>query len=101
MGVNDRSVFDRFEQDEAEKPLPRKELEGRTIYMSRPIGLTRGAPSITDLSEARFDGPKNIDQTMPNVYRAPEIILDHPWSFPADIWGFAQVVSLCSHTFDI
>lgn len=27
---------------------------------------------------------------MPDVYRAPEVALDMPWSYPIDLWGFAM-----------
>lgn len=56
--------------------------------------LTKGKPSITDLSEARFGDSKHTDRIMPNVYRAPEVILGVPWSHPIDVWGFGMVVSL-------
>jgi serine/threonine protein kinase len=32
---------------------------------------------------------------MPDVYRAPEVVLDMPWSYPIDIWSLGMVVSLC------
>lgn len=98
LGIHDESVLTKFEQFETENPCPRKELDDRTIYLSRPMLLTKGEPSITDLSEARFGDFKNIDRIMPNVYRAPEVILGHPWSYPVDIWGFGMVVSLLVRT---
>ena len=96
LGIHDDSVLAKFEQYETENPCPRKELDGRTVYLSRPMPLTKGEPSITDLSEARFGEFKHTDRIMPNVYRAPEVILGVPWSYPVDVWGFAMVVSLLS-----
>ncbi|KAF2765397.1 hypothetical protein EJ03DRAFT_391544 [Teratosphaeria nubilosa] len=51
LGVHDRSILAQFERDESEYPCPRKELNDRTIYMSRPMRLTKGPPHITDFSE--------------------------------------------------
>lgn len=94
LGIHDNSVLAKFEQHENENPCPRKELDDRTIYLSRPMLLTKGEPCITDLSEARFGDYKHTDRIMPNVYRAPEVILGFPWTYPVDIWGFGMVVSI-------
>lgn len=75
LGVSDNDAFKRFEQYEQEEPLPRKELPSRSIYTSRPMPPTKGVPSLSDLSEARVDDPKNDDLVMPDLYRAPEVIL--------------------------
>lgn len=92
-GIHDDSVLAKFEQYEAEDPLPRKDLEDRTIYLSRPMPLTKGPPSLSDLSEARFGSAEYTGLIMPDVYRAPEVILSMEWSYSVDIWGFAMVVS--------
>lgn len=94
LGTNDDSIFVKSERYEAERPCPRKELSDRTIYLSRPMSLSSGLPSITDLSEARFGGSCHTGDIMPDVYRAPEIVLGMPWSYPIDIWGLGMVVSL-------
>ncbi|KAF2150845.1 protein kinase [Myriangium duriaei CBS 260.36] len=92
MGIQHNSILVRFEQDEAESPCPRKELEDRTIYISRPMRLSAGLPAISDLSEARFGDFENIDDIMPDVYRAPEVILGLNWSYPVDIWALGMVI---------
>ncbi|KAF2452533.1 kinase-like domain-containing protein [Lineolata rhizophorae] len=92
LGIHDDSVLAKFEQYETENPCPRKELDGHTIYLSRPMPLTKGEPSIIDLSEARFGESKHIDRIMPSVYRAPEVIRGLPWSYPVDIWGFGMAL---------
>lgn len=94
FGILDTSAFARFERDELEFPLPRKELPSRTVYLSHLVPFTKGAPLLCDLSEARFDGPQNVDPVMPDVYRAPEVVLGMPWSYPIDVWGFAMTVCL-------
>jgi hypothetical protein len=62
------------------------------VYLSRSTPFTKGPPLLCDLSEARFDGPDNDDLIMPNIYRAPEVLLGMPWSYPVDAWGFAMTV---------
>jgi len=96
LGVLDTSAFTRYEEDEHKYPMPRKELPSRTVYTSKPMLFTKGAPSLADLSEARFENPENVDFVMPDLYRAPEVVLGMPWSYPIDTWGFAMTV--CSAT---
>ncbi|KAK0823631.1 hypothetical protein LTR73_008324 [Friedmanniomyces endolithicus] len=92
LGVLDTSAFARYEEDEREYPMPRKELPSRTVYTSKPMLFTRGAPSLADLSEARFECPDNVDLVMPDLYRAPEVVLGMPWSYPIDVWAFAMTL---------
>jgi serine/threonine-protein kinase SRPK3 len=94
LGVLDNSAFARFERDELQDPMPRKKLPSHTVYVSRPMPLTKGALLLCDFSEARFDDPQNVDRVMPDVYRAPEVVLGMPWSYPIDVWGFAMTVSI-------
>lgn len=54
--------------------------------------LTKGAPLLCDLSEARFGTSPNVDLVMRDVYRAPEVVLGMPWSSSIDLWGFAMTV---------
>jgi hypothetical protein len=90
MGVSDDSAFARFEREELQNPMPRKEPPSHTVYMLRPMLFAKGTPLLCDLSEARFDDPKNDDLVMPDVYQAPEVLLGMPWSYPVDVWGFAM-----------
>ncbi|KAK3074287.1 hypothetical protein LTR53_003398 [Teratosphaeriaceae sp. CCFEE 6253] len=81
-----------LEEDERLHPLPRKELPTHTVYTSRPMRITHGEAKLSDFSEARFDDPGNVDLVMPDVYRAPQVILQMPWSYPIDLWGFAMTL---------
>lgn len=92
MGVLDDSPFARFEREELQDPMPLKESPSHPVYLSRPMPFTKGSPLLCDLSEARFDDPANGDLIMPDVYRAPEVLLGMPWSYPVDVWGFAMTV---------
>lgn len=96
MGIQDNSVLDEFAKMANENPAQRKELSNRIIYVSQPMPLTKGLPSLSDFSEARFGTFTQSGLIMPNVYRAPEVILDMEWSYPVDIWSFAMTVSASS-----
>ncbi|KAG5969433.1 hypothetical protein E4U56_008335 [Claviceps arundinis] len=92
----DKSVLKAFEKEELEKPCPRKEVNGRTIYLSRELGIPEdfGEPMLCDFGAAmrlqdRFERPEKIQ---PNQYRAPEVILDTPWTSSADIWNVGCMI---------
>ena len=97
MGVQDDSIFAKFERYEGDYPYPRKELADRTIYLSRQVPFSSGLPALSDLSEARFGESKHIDDIMPDVYRAPEVVLGMSWGYSVDIWSLGMVVSLRLH----
>ncbi|MCJ1256787.1 hypothetical protein MMC24_004611 [Lignoscripta atroalba] len=94
MGVDDESIFSDYEKEELEHPVPRKIIIGddRIIYLSRPLSLTFGPPVLCDLGEARLGDEEHDDDIMPDVYRAPEVILGMKWSYQVDIWSVAMVV---------
>jgi serine/threonine-protein kinase SRPK3 len=95
FGFFENSELVQFERDEKEYPSPRKELSTHTVYLARTLPLTsKDGPRLSDFSEARFDSPQNDDPIMPDVYRAPEVMLGLPWSYPVDLWGFAMTVSI-------
>jgi serine/threonine-protein kinase SRPK3 len=93
----DKSVLEAFEQEELNEPCPRKELDGRTIYLSRELGTPEefGAPVLCDFGSAvrLDDGTEHREDIQPNVYRAPEILLDIPWTYSVDIWNVGCMVS--------
>ncbi|GME41392.1 kinase-like protein [Neofusicoccum parvum] len=92
----DESVVGTFEKEELEEPCPRKELDGRTIYLSRELDTPKdfGAPVLCDLGSAipLDDGVEHREDIQPDVYRAPEVILDIPWTYSVDIWNVGCVV---------
>lgn len=81
IGIQDNSVLDEFAKVATENLASRKELSNRIIYVSQPMPLTKGLPSLTNFSEARFGTFTQRGLIMPNVYRAPEVILDMEWSY--------------------
>jgi hypothetical protein len=41
FGIDDDSVFSDFEANELQDPFPRKEVEGRTVYVSRELRMPK------------------------------------------------------------
>ncbi|KDB20643.1 CMGC/SRPK protein kinase [Trichophyton interdigitale MR816] len=93
LGIDDTSVFSVFEEAETEyQPCPRKVLDDRTIYVSRLVPFSSRLPIITDFGEVRLRDEAHIgEDVMPDVYRAPEIILRSEWDIWVDIWSVAMV----------
>ncbi|KAE8329156.1 kinase-like protein [Aspergillus sergii] len=91
LGIDDDSILAGMEEDEISNPCPRKQLPDRTIYATRAMPLTSGEPILADLGEARLAEGKQTGLIMPNVYRAPEVLLGMDWDNKVDIWGLGQM----------
>ncbi|KAK3331707.1 kinase-like domain-containing protein [Cercophora scortea] len=87
LGLNNNSLFKALEENEHANPVPRKVLPDRTIYLSRLMKPKVGPLLLSDFGEARLGPGPHIGDIMPIMYRAPEILLHIPWSYPVDIWG--------------
>lgn len=97
FGIEDESVFTEFEQGEIRNPSPRKEdADGRIIYLSRELGMPKpmGAPILCDFGSAVLGNQRHTEDVQPDVYRAPEVILEVPWSYSIDVWNLGCVVSI-------
>jgi serine/threonine-protein kinase SRPK3 len=82
---------------EIEDPSDRKIIDDqRVIYRSRAMPKSRikswGRPILCDFGEARFARRENTDDIQPEQYRAPEVILGHPWNEKVDIWNLGCMV---------
>ncbi|KAJ7151047.1 kinase-like domain-containing protein [Mycena filopes] len=80
FGIKDGSpVFEKFEQAELDHPVPRKEIDGRIIYLSReldPPGPTEfDVPVLCDFGEAVWGEEMHTEIGQPPVYRSPEMFL--------------------------
>lgn len=97
LGADD-SVLRALEEEELHEPCPRKELEGRIVYLSRKLNTPKdfGAPVLCDLGSAvrLDDGAEHREDIQPDVYRAPEVILDIPWTCSVDIWNVGCMVGV-------
>ena len=91
-------IFKEIEADELTEPSVPLEIDGSLIYRSTHTlrGLD-GNPILTDFGQMRHVGPDNTDRIMPDIYRAPEVLLGLPWSHPVDIWSLAVMVALPTH----
>lgn len=62
--------------------------------MSRPVPLTNGKLKLSDLGSSKFGHDNFEGDIMPDVYRAPEVILGMKWSSKVDLWSVGVMVSL-------
>jgi serine/threonine-protein kinase SRPK3 len=95
----DSSVLTQFENEELADPSPVKEVaDGGIIYRSREMGTPKafGAPILCDLGSAVSldDRMEHREDIQPDIYRAPEVILDIPWTYSVDIWNVGCMVSV-------
>ncbi|EFY85852.1 protein kinase-like protein [Metarhizium acridum CQMa 102] len=90
-GSPDASIFQKIEQTELEHPSARKALSDRTIYVSQPMPITAGLPTLCDFGAARI-GETHFGDVMPGVYRAPEVIMGMEWGSKIDIWSIGVMI---------
>ncbi|PGH36283.1 CMGC/SRPK protein kinase [[Emmonsia] crescens] len=85
---NDTSLKD-VEDQESQNPSIPAIMGDTVIYKSQPTILElSGHPILTDFGQMRLvKGCTNQDWWMPDLYRAPEVLLQLPWGFPVDIWS--------------
>ncbi|KAG6062017.1 hypothetical protein E4U32_002699 [Claviceps aff. humidiphila group G2b] len=92
----DEAVLSAFEQEELDNPCPRKEADGRTVYVSRLMQAPKklGAPVLCDFGSAMRldDGIPRLEDIQPSTYRAPEVILEIPWTSSVDIWNVGCMI---------
>ncbi|KAK3987686.1 Serine/threonine-protein kinase, partial [Cladorrhinum sp. PSN332] len=96
IGTKD-TMFTTLEQDELQNPSPRKELDdGRFIYLTRELPLPQilENPVLCDFGSAvpLDDGREHREDIQPDVYRAPEVILEAPWTTSVDIWNVGCMI---------
>ena len=96
LGIEDESILEDFEDGVERDPSPPKVSEDRTIYCSRQLGRPKsyGYPVLCDFGEARIGDIEHNDDIQPEVYRAPEVILEMNWTYSVDIWNVGVMVRL-------
>lgn len=94
FGIDDDSVFTDFEEQELSDPSPRKLVGDRAIYLSRELRMPKhwGAPVLCDFGSAVAGDTEHLEDVQPDIYRAPEVILEAPWSYQIDVWNTACMV---------
>ncbi|KAG8423042.1 hypothetical protein J3459_009840 [Metarhizium acridum] len=98
LGSPDASIFQKIERTELEHPSARKDLSDRTIYVSQPMPITAGLPTLCDFGAARI-GETHFGDVMPGVYRAPEVIMGMEWGSKIDIWSIGVMVCISTSLF--
>lgn len=92
----DDSVCTKFEEAEIQDPSPRKvDADGRNVYVSRELEMPNdwGAPILCDFGSAVLGHQVHLETVQPALYRAPEVILEVPWSYSIDVWNVGCMVS--------
>jgi len=97
LTVEDKDILEQFEEAENEYPCPRKKINNeRTIYASRdlppPQNHVWGHPILCDLGEARIGSILPHKEIQPEVYKAPEILMQTGWGHSIDIWNTACMI---------
>jgi hypothetical protein len=94
FGFQEDSSLVKFEQAELDNPSPRKEVDGRVIYVSRPIPKPKhlAPPVLCDFGAAFFGDKLHDDDVQPDQYRCPEVILEVPWGYKIDVWSIECMV---------
>ena len=104
MTSQDPGVFEQSANDEFSNPAPVKQLKSRTIYKSRRIAGSLGRPGIVQISDfdasSRTESDKlNTGPVGPEIFRAPEVMLDAGYTYPADIWSLGVTVRLIQDSY--
>lgn len=98
LRVGDLSVLVDCEEAEKATPSVQKVIDAqRTICASRPFRHPKdfafGPPVLCDFGEARIGSCHQYLGIQPEVYKAPEILMQTDWCHSVDIWNLACVVS--------
>ena len=96
LGLNnkDNDLLRQTEESEMKKPVPRKALPDRSIYLSRLMRPKIGSILLSDFKETRIrPGPHDGD-IMPIIYLTPEVLLHIQWSYAIDIWSVTLTINL-------
>lgn len=93
FSVEDEAELKAIEEDEISEPSARKVYGSEAVFLTRQVYTEIGNPKLIDLGEARFGQNTYAEQVMPDLYRAPEVLLGLPWDEKIDIWALGLTVS--------
>lgn len=106
MALRDQSVLDTVAREELQDPLPQKNCDDRTIYLSRndfgfqPDNI--GRPVLMDFGLSACGKTIHNHPIQPQGFRAPEVIIGSGWDYSVDIWNLGALVMLiefsCYHS---
>ncbi|KLJ11663.1 hypothetical protein EMPG_09662 [Blastomyces silverae] len=88
---DDTLLKDIEEQERHDSSIPIDSVNGAAapVYLSRRMApQLGGVPILTDFGQMRLaEEGGNREWCMPDIYRAPEVLLKLPFSFPVDMWS--------------
>jgi serine/threonine-protein kinase SRPK3 len=89
LGVEDDTIFKGFEEEEWTEPSTRKIENDRIICETKTVDIPDNPTHaiLCDFGDAQFGEETYIGEVMPDLYRAPEIVLGMPWNEKIDIWS--------------
>lgn len=95
LGLKDDSILRDFEEEEWEEPSARKFDGDYVIYASRALEIPddAGPVILCDFGDAHHGDNEHMGEVMPDLYRAPEIVLGIPWKEKIDIWSTGLMAS--------
>ncbi|KAG4441023.1 hypothetical protein IFR05_003478 [Cadophora sp. M221] len=85
-------------EGQAESPMARKTVNGRSIYQSHndfgPLRSLYILPKIADFGLAKQgdSSQPHLHPIQPDHYRAPEVVLGTGWTYSADIWNLGVLI---------
>uniref|UniRef100_A0A0D2Y179 non-specific serine/threonine protein kinase n=1 Tax=Fusarium oxysporum (strain Fo5176) TaxID=660025 RepID=A0A0D2Y179_FUSOF len=97
--IEDSKMFEKDAIEEYNNPLPEKQLDDRTIYLSRnnygPLARPTGTIQLVDFDLAVHSksGELHYGAIQGEIYRAPEVIIDSGYSYSADIWSLGVMIT--------
>lgn len=96
LSINDSAILDEVVEEEWQQPSPCKVDGDQIVYTSVEMEMPDdpGEPLICDFGDAKVGEGPFTGEVMPDLYRAPEIVLGIPWNEKIDIWGFGLMASL-------
>ncbi|KXH69035.1 hypothetical protein CSAL01_07477 [Colletotrichum salicis] len=94
LSISDTTILDDLVKEEWRLPSARKVMGDRTTYASTGLEIPDdpGDPVISDFGDAQYGEGDFDGEVMPDLYRAPEIILGIPWDEKIDIWALGLMV---------
>lgn len=96
--LEDVSILEQDAKDEYTNPLPQKQIDERTIYLSRnnygKLRRPTGMIAITDFDLSVTGDVPRAGSIQVDIFRAPEVILGAGYTYAADIWNLGVMVRL-------
>lgn len=82
----------RFEPDLSPDPIITVKSEPLGELCAEQDALSNPDICLVDYGEARSTKEQSSTQAQPDLLRAPEVLLGHPWSAPVDVWSVGCLV---------